>query len=255
MDVGLELRQARERRGISLQQLSQTSKISLRALSALEVGNAGALPPAVYTKAFVKTYAREIGLDPDDVARRYMTQFEPEAPEPDETAPDTTSTGDRYDPQAYIHAILQRGRATTAVVLGMLALIVLIASRSPRQPVAAGPDARPPIMTAGLASAATPAAVPVATSGATPPHVLHIEITTTAPCWVQAVVGGQRRFAALLNAGDHRTLDVTDVSLRVGDPAAFALTIDGKRGRVAGPPGHAMSVRIGGDNYTQFLTR
>jgi transcriptional regulator with XRE-family HTH domain len=254
MDVGMELRRARERRGISLQQLSQTSKISLRALNAIEADDIAALPAPVYTKAFVKTYARETGLDADDVAQRYMAQFEPEASDPAEIAPVSAPADDRHDLQVYVHAILQRGRGTAALVLGMLALVVFLASRTERQPSSAAESrGRTPVMTAGLPPAAAPQ--PVATSGTTSARVLHIEIAPTAPCWVQAVVGGERRFAATLNPGDRRTLDAVEVTLRVGDPAAFAFTIDGKRARVAGTPGRAVSVRIGSDNYSQFVAR
>lgn len=256
MDVGMELRRARERRGISLQQLSQTSKISLRALNAIEADDIAALPAPVYTKAFVKVYAKEAGLDADEVACRYMAQFEPKAPEPGEIALDAAPPDRQRDLQAYVHAILQQGRGTTAVVLGMVALVVLITARTARESSsAAETHARTPASTAGLAPAAAPQPLPVATSGTTPPRVLHIEIAPTGPCWVEAVVNGERRFAAILNPGDRRTLDATEVSLRVGDPSAFALTIDGKRARVDGAPGHAVSVRIGGDNYAQFLAR
>ena len=76
------------------------------------------------------------------------------------------------------------------------------------------------------------------------------------PCWVQATVGGETVFATLLNAGDRRTVDATsDVTLRVGDPAVFGLSIDGMPARIPGEPGRAVTVRITRDNLRQFLTR
>src|SRR5690349_22561581 len=90
MDVGLELRQARERRGLSLQQLSHTTKISPRVLQAIEAADEDRLPAPVFTRSFVKTYAKEVSLDPDDTMRRYFEQLMPPAPV-DTVEPGTTS--------------------------------------------------------------------------------------------------------------------------------------------------------------------
>ena len=96
MDVGHELRQARERREISLQHLSRITKISPRVLQVLEAGDETRLPARVFTRSFVRTYALEVGLDPDDTVRRYFEQFEDPAaasPEPIEPmAADTRPT-------------------------------------------------------------------------------------------------------------------------------------------------------------------
>src|SRR4051812_36182272 len=81
MDVGLALRQARERRGPSLLQPSKITKISLRILQAIEASDEDSLPAPVFTRSFVKTYAAEVGLDPDDTLRRYLEQFEPAEPD------------------------------------------------------------------------------------------------------------------------------------------------------------------------------
>ena len=75
MDVGLELRQARERRGLSLQRLSSTTKISPRVLQAIETCDERQLPAWVFTHSFVKCYATEVGLDPEDTVHRYLDQF------------------------------------------------------------------------------------------------------------------------------------------------------------------------------------
>src|SRR5947209_19815378 len=85
MDVGLELRLTRERQGISLQHLSNVTKISPRVLQAIEAAEEVHLPAPVFTRAFVKSYAREVGLDPAEMASRYLAQFDP----PEEVQPTT----------------------------------------------------------------------------------------------------------------------------------------------------------------------
>src|SRR3954467_9300222 len=80
MDVGIELRAARERRGLSLGHISHTTKISLPVLQAIEAADERRLPAKVFTRSFVKTYAALVGLDPDETTRRYLEQLTPPPP-------------------------------------------------------------------------------------------------------------------------------------------------------------------------------
>lgn len=81
-DFGGKLRQARERRGIPLRQIAATTKISVAALEALERNDTSKLPGGIFSRAFVRSYAGEIGLDPDETVREFLDRFqgEPTAP-------------------------------------------------------------------------------------------------------------------------------------------------------------------------------
>ena len=57
------LRRARQRRGLTLQQLAQSTKIPLRHLDALEHDEFAALPGGMYRRAHVRAYADAVGLD------------------------------------------------------------------------------------------------------------------------------------------------------------------------------------------------
>jgi cytoskeletal protein RodZ len=70
---GEKLRQQRERRGISLDAISTTTKISTRMLRAIEDEHFDQLPGGVFNKGFVRAYARQIGLDEDEVVTDYLT--------------------------------------------------------------------------------------------------------------------------------------------------------------------------------------
>src|SRR4051794_28273127 len=61
--VGELLRRARERRGLTLEQISNQTKISLRHLEALEQGNFSVVPSAFYRRAEIRAYARAVDLD------------------------------------------------------------------------------------------------------------------------------------------------------------------------------------------------
>jgi cytoskeletal protein RodZ len=76
------LRENRERRGLSLDELAVRTKIQRRYLAAMEDGDFAQLPGAAYRQAFVKSYARELGLDVQEVLERYSLAVQPPGEEP-----------------------------------------------------------------------------------------------------------------------------------------------------------------------------
>src|SRR6266581_3782426 len=60
MDVGAALREAREQRGLSLNRLSQATKITVTSLQAIETNRRDMLPGGIFLRGFVRAYAREI---------------------------------------------------------------------------------------------------------------------------------------------------------------------------------------------------
>ena len=276
MDVGLELRQARERQGMSLEQISRKTKISLRVLRAIEASDETALPARVFTRSFVKTLAEEVGLDPDSTMRRYLEQVEqlepPAAADVTHVATETPSVVAREALvlPAVLTARVLRGRVGTATVLiltGLAAFLLAVKEGKRGQSVE---KARPPasaraVKTPGIGSAGTaPSAVGTSgfgrsdasgpTPSSSPSNGLSLSIAPTGPCWVQANVGDQTVLAKLLDAGDHRVVDSpSDVTLRVGDPATFAFSINGKAARIPGTAGKAVTVQLTKENYSRFL--
>jgi transcriptional regulator with XRE-family HTH domain len=72
---GARLREARERRGVSLRQIANATKISVAALEALERNDISRLPGGIFSRAFVRSYAVEVGLDPDATIKEFIAQF------------------------------------------------------------------------------------------------------------------------------------------------------------------------------------
>src|SRR5215212_9875136 len=68
---GEELRKEREIRGISLKEIADATKISKRFLDALERNDHRTLPAPVFTRGFVREYARYVGLSSEDMVNRY----------------------------------------------------------------------------------------------------------------------------------------------------------------------------------------
>jgi cytoskeleton protein RodZ len=80
--LGDELREARLALGISVEEMAARLRIRRAHLEALEEGRLRDLPGAAYAVGFVRSYAAALGLDPDEMARRFRDLTGPAAVKP-----------------------------------------------------------------------------------------------------------------------------------------------------------------------------
>jgi curved DNA-binding protein CbpA len=73
--TGPELKRVREARGLSLRHMAAVTKIGVRFLEYIEEDRFAYLPPPVYLRGFLQQYARLVGLDPREVADRYLARI------------------------------------------------------------------------------------------------------------------------------------------------------------------------------------
>lgn len=74
-------KQWRQRKGISLAAIADTTKLSVRHLEAIETGNFGRLPGGIYATSYIRQYAKAIGIDPAAILARYQAASACDAPE------------------------------------------------------------------------------------------------------------------------------------------------------------------------------
>ncbi len=77
--VGARLRDAREKRGVSLRQIANSTRISVMSLEALERSDLSRLPGGIFTRSFIRAYAQEVGLDPDRTIQDFIAELPAEA--------------------------------------------------------------------------------------------------------------------------------------------------------------------------------
>jgi hypothetical protein len=75
--LGPYLRLERESRGLTLKTISESTKVSVALLEGLEADDISRWPGGIFRRAFVRSYAQCVGLDPDDVFRRFESQYQP----------------------------------------------------------------------------------------------------------------------------------------------------------------------------------
>ena len=73
---GKDLKNFREYLGIELEDIQQATKISPAALKAIEKDDIANLPPTIYLKSFLKSYAEILQLDPKKIVEAYLKNIE-----------------------------------------------------------------------------------------------------------------------------------------------------------------------------------
>jgi len=76
-ELGQLLKKARIERGLTLDDIQETTKIRKRYLELIEEGNYKPLPGNFYVRAFIKSYAEAVGLDPNETLRLYSNEIPP----------------------------------------------------------------------------------------------------------------------------------------------------------------------------------
>jgi cytoskeletal protein RodZ len=254
-DVSGTLRAARERAGLSLEELSARTRIKLAFLAAIEDARFEALPGEFFTRAFLRTCARELHLPPDEIVAAFDASRVPE-PEP---------AGDRPMPPA--EPRIEKGSlretpwllsASGMMPVALTALVLIAAIYMWARPAA--PDVPVEPGATGTTGVARTPPVPVRAGVPTPPvpevepEFLVVEIATTGSTWITATADGQRAAYRLFEAGDRLTIRAREeLSFRLGNAGAFEYAINGTTGRPVGGPGDVREFRITRANFRDFL--
>ncbi|UFU01100.1 DUF4115 domain-containing protein [Radiobacillus kanasensis] len=75
MEIGAKLKEAREAKNLSLDDIQKVTKIQTRYLQAIEKGNFSAMPGSFYVRAFVKEYATAVGLDAEVFMEEHASEL------------------------------------------------------------------------------------------------------------------------------------------------------------------------------------
>ena len=116
-DFGRKLREARERRGLSLRQISNSTKISMLTLEALERNDIARLPGGIFGRGVVRSYALEVGLDPESTIEEFMGQF----------PHDSVTVGHPTTTQIEDHEKVESDRRMASAFLRLLLISALVA--------------------------------------------------------------------------------------------------------------------------------
>ena len=279
---GEKLKKEREKRAVTLEQISVSTKIGTRMLQALEENKFNQLPGGIFNRGFVRAYARCVGMDEDQAVADYLeasgeapparieAAAEPErsAPEP---APDTSS---RDLPWGLFAAIL----LLVALVLSIWSYrkrehrppsgpssSVPVSTQAPSpssgvpsQAAIAGfsnlpadSQAVPPIQakTAAKEKKTAPRLAP-ASDAASPaqPGEFTVLIQAREDSWLSITVDGKVLPSDMLPAGDQRSVNGRkQVVIRAGNTGAVDFIFNGKKLTPQGDFGEVKTLTFGAD--------
>jgi cytoskeleton protein RodZ len=123
--VGETLRAERLKRNLALDQISRELKISSRFLAAIETGEFNKLPGGVFTKSFVRQYARLLGLDEEELAGQVQRDLEPPADIPQSASKPRASVSEFHVPKMEAWESIGENRFRWSGSLSAAAIFVL----------------------------------------------------------------------------------------------------------------------------------
>jgi cytoskeleton protein RodZ len=230
LSFGEELRRERVIRDISLEEISQSTKISVRLLRALEDSDVKKLPAPTFTRGFIRAYARHLGIDPEEKVNAYLADLAGKTPE----APSLKKARPR--------SRFWRGRRSTAgtivgVVTAILVLLGMIASpaRRPKpslQRLVAAPKASPVVLkNVSVSNEPTPVIVreTAAAAPSSPAQGISLVLQFDQDSWARLEADGRTVLNGLVKRGQKRTFEaLTGFRISLGNAGGVRISVDGR---------------------------
>jgi cytoskeleton protein RodZ len=230
---GENLRRERELRGIDLREMADATKISIRFLQALEQDRVDILPGGIFPRAFVRQYAKYLGLDPERLVAEFVYAHG------GETTP-------RKDPRAPVRVDqgAPRGLIIAGVVLGLLGLVGWkVRGQASRPPPAATPSMTAPPATFAYDRVYPPPSGAAASAPPMAAGTMVLTVLARRSSWVEAKVDGTTVLNRVLKDGESQRLEARqEVLLSMGNAGGIAVMLND---RPLGPIGREGEVKKG----------
>ncbi|TGD25092.1 helix-turn-helix domain-containing protein [Companilactobacillus suantsaicola] len=121
-EIGQKLRNARIKKGYTIDDLQQITKIQKRYLIAIEEGQFDHLPGDFYVRAFIKQYSDAVGISSDDLLEEYKADI-PNSQPKQEAAPQETKTRTIKEESNSFFSNL--GNYIPQIVVGIVVLVII----------------------------------------------------------------------------------------------------------------------------------
>lgn len=241
--LGMRLREARERRGISIAQAAAETRILQRYLLALEEGDYHHLPGDVYARGFIRNYAQYLNLPAEELVEIYRAERGGSAPIrviPAAVPPKTRSC---LAPSVFIVfflvAVLAVGAYLVANALGLTrtnlaglatATPTQIATPQPLPTASPGPTSSASSATPQPSEMLTPivsSPTITPTTGPAAPLVVDLRVTN-AESWMRIIVDGRIVVQGLRSPGwSERFQAQREIRVRAGNAGSVEVSLNG----------------------------
>src|SRR5579862_2291990 len=117
-ELGEFLKQRREERGVSLEEVSVATKIGVRVLQAIEEGALDKLPPKAFVRGFIQSYAKYLGLDVKEILEKFQQAVGP-------TNPKSIPISEMNRVENEMPGNFKRVATGAAIVLAIIAILII----------------------------------------------------------------------------------------------------------------------------------
>lgn len=234
MGAGVRLQEERLRRGISLEEVEEETKIRKYYLQAIEQEDYQVLPPQVYATGFVKRYAKYLELDEQELVEEFKREayHAERQQQQDILPPPEVPTGKKV--------VIPWRNLMAGVVFLVLALWIgnYVAGYLAERGVD-DPEPQPPQVQQPAESPPDQTPEPQPQPGASQPEpAARLDIKTTQSCWVLIIVDGETQFSGTLPAGEEKTYQGKEkIYLKVGNAGGIDVTFNGQKQESLGAVG------------------
>ena len=237
VEVGRRLREARVKRGWSIQQVAERIHVAIRYLDAIENGDPAGVPAEVYLRGFIMNYVRVLGLDETAILKLLDEGAKAISAEPMRVSP-TSRAAAREKARVSMSPDWRRNLVIVAAVV-VAGVIVGLSIRGISGLFSVkGENSAPPSPFENTGSSASGKAVDsrtpdLATKSAGLRQVM-VSVTAIQDCWMQAQVDDGKTTDMDLKPGDTRYFAGTArVRLFIGN--ASGIYVSGPQGPVVMP--------------------
>ncbi|MBV8531264.1 MAG: helix-turn-helix domain-containing protein [Candidatus Eremiobacteraeota bacterium] len=218
--LGERIRAARSARGLSLSDVAEQIRIRSVYLAAIEEESWSTIGAPVYIRGFLRTYARFLGLDPEEAVAAF-NRTQPTAPPPPGRSGRKPSAAEssRWGSLAIWIAAVVAVLLVAFVVYNELALRT---GETVATTVAASATPAPATATPAPVTANPPAG-PAAAAGAS-----SLALVLSAPSWLRVTVDGSVSMEGTFPAGTSKTFHGKNALVRIGNAGGVEIYVDGK---------------------------
>lgn len=219
MKIGEILRAERERKGLSLVDIEEETKIRAKYLQALEDENYDEIPGEAYCMGFLRNYARFLGIDPDPLLYQYRSQVKKADLSP---LPEIAEQTDRKLEKNPVRSSSERARSLFQLAIFVF-LIFSIAFIFFSVMERKTPPSKPPVSQGEDSDKQQPEPLPKE-------EKINMQLVGRQRCWARVTVDGKVEYEGNLNSGDTREFEAKDsIRVRLGNAGGVDVIYNGNK--------------------------
>ncbi len=243
--LGQDLKRERELRGISLEEISNSTKISLKQLEAVEQDRLDVIPGEFFIKAILKAYARSIGLEEDTVINKYYEESLLQKP-----ALESKHHKEKLKPPIPKKII----GIAVFVVLSLSILMLVYLTFWQKKTALPQEEIRPWTLIQKKAPISLPGINP-SESSVIEEEKLVIEISFTEQTWLQVYADGKLEVEETKMPGERISIEASEeLLIHLGNAGGVVYRLNDRDGKPFGASGVTIrNIRITMENFKDFI--